>query len=409
MEIPMWIKFVIPLVSMAIVFVAIPGNVSAAGSVVNVSTLELPVMILTPTDLGFGGMAAFPIDHVEGVWQTQEETVEEYVYRYGISEQRANDVFAKTGLLQRYRHEYVLRYPNDPVPQPLSLRRVTSSVFEFADDSAATTAFDPLARLLAWDAPAINAGIVPIGDNSRLSRAEIPYENIEGTYPELRLTFRTGHLIASVAISDDMGEPDLAAVETLANQLMEYMVRVTTEGGPGLSRKVLRYEDDNALRGNYDGYNLINGTPIVRSSGSSDALKTVQATAAAGAGALDGYKLSYYLVADYGAWVADYGNMIYRFPDQAAAAAWLDVLPNQLDMRLAPNLKVEETKVAGHKSFIATYEAEPDSDDQKRQISAIQVGSFVAIVYGPELNPETTEELLSLEVEILSETALIAV
>jgi hypothetical protein len=400
MEPEMWIKMIFPLLSMALIFVALPSN-AYGRETVDESTLDLAAMILTPTDLGFAGMAAFPIERVEGKLQSAQDIADEYTFAKDVSAERASKVLVDTGLQQRYVHQYRLRFPDDSRSPALTGRWVTSAVYEFPDKEAAIAAFDPLSRLIAWDAPAINAGIVPIGDDSRLSRAEVPYENIEGTYPELTLTFRSGTLIASVSIADDEGEPDLAAVETLATQLLDHMTTVSDGGGSGMSGYIPRLSDFEELRENYDGYTLMGGTVVVGSAGSTDVFKTIEATAAAGAGALDGYKLSYYLVADYGAWVADFGTLIYRFYDEDEAAAWIDVLPSRLYATSAANLNVTTVPDVGHRSFVASYEGNPDDSVQNHEIGAVQVGVYVAILYGPEMDPETTREYLEAQAKCL--------
>jgi hypothetical protein len=403
MERNMWLNQFIPLISMAIVFATLPGRTLAteATPATRATTLELPAMILTPTDLGFAGMAAYPIDHVEGVLQTPQDTADEAVYAGNIPEERATAVFVDSGLQQLYRHQYVLRYPNDPISPLHFARRVTTSVYEFADASAAKVAFDPLARLLAWDAPAINSGSPEVGDDSRLSRAEVPYEKIEGTYPQLTLTFRTGRLIASVSISDDKGEPNLDGVDTLTERLFERINSVESGGGPGLSDSVVRFSDLNVMSGNYDGYSLLGGNVVVRSGDSYEVFTPLEATAAAGAGALDGYKLSNYLVADQGAWVADLGSLVYRFPDTFSSSAWIEALPTRLAITDARKLKVTEEPTFGDEAFTATYLLATSSDDQHRQITAMQVGAYVAILYGPEMEPEMTEALMSAQAACL--------
>jgi hypothetical protein len=202
-------------------------------------------------------------------------------------------------------------------------------------------------------------------------------------------------LIASVSISDDLGEPNLDAVENLAGLLASRIKTITTEGGPGISTAVVRYPEPEVLSGNYDGYTLLGGSVVVRSGDPYEVFTPLEATAAAGAGALNGYKLSNYLVADQGAWTADLGSLVYLFPDAKSASAWLQSLPTRLAITDARNLKVTAETGFGQGAFTATYEPATSDDDQHRQITAMQIGDYVAILYGPESDAEMTQELMT--------------
>src|SRR4051794_14520509 len=82
------LSIVAPMLSVAGVAARQPRGVS----------YELPALILTPVDLGNVGMAAYPIDDVNGMLQSAQETAQAYVDSEGFSADRAKAVFVDSGL-----------------------------------------------------------------------------------------------------------------------------------------------------------------------------------------------------------------------------------------------------------------------------------------------------------------------
>jgi hypothetical protein len=360
--------------------------------------LELQAMILTPTDLGFAGMARYPIDQVDGMMQTAQATAQEFVDYDAAPAERAQMVFVDSGLLRRYQHLYLLKYPNDPVPAVYTARRILTSVFEFTDASTAAAAFAPMAELLGRDAPAISAA-TSVGDESRLIHGAAPELNVND---EISLTFRIGRLIAYVAMRDDVGHPEQDEVETLAATLLDRIRMVEISGGPDLSRYVLRFPDEIVMTGPFEGYNLLAGNVVVRNAGYKDVYLPLLATAAAGAGALEGYDLSNALVMDGGGWAGDHGSTVYRFPDAVAAAAWLHALPSRLATTTARDLRVSAAPGIGDEAFVATYRSAPTDIIQDHRIDAVRVGPLVAILIGTQVAAETARQLLTAQASCLA-------
>jgi hypothetical protein len=396
----MTIRRIALILWLGLVVIAAPhfGPATTAAAQPDDALLELQAMILTPTDLGIAGMARYPIDQVDGMLQTAHATAGEFVEFGGVPAERAQAVFVDSGLLRRYQHLYVLKYPNDPVPAVYTARRILTSVFEFADASTAAAAFDPLARLLGRDAPEIPA-TTPIGDESRLVSAAAPELDVNA---EISLTFRTGRLIAYVAMRDDVAHPEQSAVETLAASLLDRIQTVTSAGGPGLSRYVLRFPAEVVMTGTFEGYNLLAGNVVVRDAGYKDIILPLLATAAAGAGALDGYDLSNALVLEGGGWAGYHGSTIYRFPDTDSAAAWLHALPSRLATTTARDLRVTAAPGIGDEAFVSTYLSAPTDIIQDHRIDAVRVGPLVAILTGTQVAPETALALLTAQATCLS-------
>jgi hypothetical protein len=394
-EATMALKRTILVLWLALAAVAAPslGAAASAAAPDDDAALELAAMILTPTDLGLAGMAAYPIDQVSGMMQTAQATAQEFVEFEGATADRAQAVFVESGLQRHYQHFYLLTYPDAPDTTNYTARLVLTSVFEYPDQAKATAAFEPLAQLLGRDGPEATPAIAPIGDESR----EV------GAGAEFSLTFRSGRLIVYITIRDGIGQPTQAEVETLASAILDHIQAVTSGGGPGLSRYVIRFPDDVVMTGPFEGYNLIAGNVIVRDNGYVDVFLPLLATAAAGAGALDGYDLSNALVMEGGGWAGDHGSTVYRFPDPDSAAAWLHELPERLATTTARELKVTAAPGIGDQAFLATYLSEPTDIIQAHRIGAVRVGSLVAVLTGSEVPPEAARQLLTAQAACLAE------
>jgi hypothetical protein len=348
-------------------------------------------------------MAGYTIDQVDGMIQTPAALAQEFVEFEGAVERRVRDVFLESGLLRRYRQLYLLTYPDAPDPAVYTVRRVIVSIFEYPDAATAAREWDDLARFLGRDAPELSSGVPPIGAESRLSRADVPYLYLDATYPELTLTFRSERLVASVAIRDDLGEATPAEAETLATRLLERMERVVAGESPWLSRFALRYVPEAVMTGPFEGYNLLGGSVVVRNGRYDDVFHPLLATAAAGAGALDGYDLANALVMDGGGWDGNHGSTIYRFPDEDAAAVWLHALPSRLATTTARELHVTAAPGIGNQAFVATYESEPTDIIRYHRIDAVQTGPLVAILTGTRVTPREARDLLTAQAACLAD------
>ncbi len=374
------------------------GPASTAASQTGDTTLELPAMILTPTDLGLAGMARYPIEQAGGMMQTARATAQEFVDFERVPAERAHAVFVESGLIRRYHYLYILKYPNDPVPAVYTARLVLTSVYEFPDAVTAAATFGSLARLLGRDAPELTSA-TRIGDESRLVSTAAPELNVNA---EMSMTFRTGRLIVHVAIRDDVANPDQATVEALARRLLDRVQTVTNEGGPGLSHYVLRFPAEVVMTGPFEGYNLLDGNVVVRDTGYVDIFRPVLATAAAGAGALDGYDLSNALVMEGGGWAGDHGSTVFRFSDADSAAAWLHSLPSRLATTSARDLKTAHAPGVGDEAFLATYRSEPTDIIQAHRIGAVRVGALVAVLTGSDIPAEAALQLLTAQATCLA-------
>jgi hypothetical protein len=392
-EFNMSLRHWVVIIPLAIVALGSPGPRPAtpAREGLAVSTLELSAMILSPTDLGTAGMARYPVDQVDGMMQTAQATADEFVDFGGVPRERAQADFVDSGLLRRYQHTYTLKYPNDPVSAVYTARRIATSVFEFPDESTAKAAFNPLALLLGRDTAELSPAS-PVGDQSRWVSDAAPDLNVNA---EISVTFRTGRLVVYLAMRDDVAHPEQAWVETLAANLLDRVQTVTSAGGPGLSRYALRFPAEVVMTGPFEGYNLLGGNVVVRDAGYKDVFLPLLATAAAGAGALDGYDLANALVLPSGGWAADHGSTVYRFPDATSAAAWLHALPARLATTSARDLHVTPASGIGDEAFFATYQSAPSDIIKDHRIDAVRVGPVVAILTGTEVAPDAARQLLN--------------
>jgi hypothetical protein len=169
-----------------------------------------------------------------------------------------------------------------------------------------------------------------------------------------------------------------------------------------LSRYVLRYPDEVVMTGPFEGYNLLAGNVVVRDAGFTDIFLPLLATAAAGAGALDGYDLSNALVLEGGGWAGDHGSTVYRFPDTDSAAAWLHALPARLATTAARDLVVTAAPGIGDEAFVSTYLSASTDIIQDHRIDAVRVGPLVAILTGTQVAPEIALELLTAQAACLA-------
>ncbi|MDP9363082.1 MAG: hypothetical protein M3Q10_02420, partial [Chloroflexota bacterium] len=168
--------------------------------------------------------------------------------------------------------------------------------------------------------------LIPLGDESRIVATDVAGAG-DTPASRLELTLRRGNVLASVAAVDYSGERGwgVLVVERLAAALLVRIEAVSAGEAPGLAPRLLRFADAGLPPPAFDAYDRLGGATF--------ALYGVDPVDSADRAALYGRATDVYtheqVLVGGGAPVA-YAAKLYRFPDAAAAAAWLAAAPETL-------------------------------------------------------------------------------
>lgn len=293
--------------------------------------LDLAAMTLVPPDLsgpsaqpdpGFalagGGQVSLPayIDRlapVLGRWRRADVAA-------------LGDTLAASGWRRHY--ESRLTAPNEETPGRPSAT-VDSAVTEYADPDGAAAAFALLAAASPGAAGRPVRGLVPFGDESRITRTAVAGAEPGAPADRFALSFRSDNLVANVAIADLVGDREwgVLVLERLAAVFLVRVDAVRGAGLPGLAPRLLRLDDPGLPPPLADGYDRRAGTTFPLDGVDPDDAADREGLYGA---AIDVYSYERTLPMRGTAVPAYYGVKLYRFPDALAAAAWLAEAPERL-------------------------------------------------------------------------------
>ena len=368
------------------------------GSPATDQPLDLAAIALWPPDLEAVGLPEF------GRSGAAFRTLEQEVAAFAEQEEWAGiDLLTplqEAGFQRRYLASLIYLQPTDegtPAARALPGIQVAATVTEYATPEGAAAGFAFLEDETGWEGYEDVPDAVRLGDESELTRwSGVTTDGRNLAYNALDYTFREGNLVGDVIIRDyTTAEPEQAVVEALAGVLQERMAAVRATGGPGLGELVARPIDTAAIN---DGYTRLAGVSYRNWNQTAEELTGSEAGLQP---VIDLYNYqgrlddnSYYTV------------YLYRFPDAAAAAAWL------ADPQLMVNGGgyTDVTEVAGGAAFgeqsrVYSYGFEFGGGTVVRGYSIYaQVGDMVARVEVeavPEPARAAVEELAAAQVACL--------
>ena len=285
--------------------------------------LDLAAMTLVPSDVPVPGFAlagarqaplgdeAARLARDRGAWHAETEAA-------------IRDDLANAGWHARYESRLVLADGDEPGRVGAT---VVSDVTEYADAAGAAAGFGLVVREDAAGAARPRRGLIPLGEESRLVRTFVPGAEPERPAVRLTMTFRVGNLVAAVAATDLTAELDwgVTAVEGLAASLLVRVEAVRGGGAPGLGPRLLRFDDADLPPPAADLYDRLGGETFpLYGVDPEDAADRERLFGAA----TDVY--SYEQALPTGATLGvppSYVAKLYRFPDVASAAGWLEGAP----------------------------------------------------------------------------------
>jgi hypothetical protein len=207
-------------------------------------SINLGSLTLRPADLAEVGLTNFGMANESSLRDAEADAI---LSSAGDPQEAADRL--NLYRLAEFRQRYVgsmLRplVPLERLPSGLvaAEERVTTAITEYATAGGAELAFSVLEGSL--DDQGIDIPSTwQIADESDFTRSSLIDEATGHTALRLELSFRVGNLIGDVPIVNYAGqEPDLAVVEELGELLLSRMNEHAENPGPGLSKRVLRFE-----------------------------------------------------------------------------------------------------------------------------------------------------------------------
>ena len=339
---------------------------------------DFAALALGPSDIGLPGFV-----HVGAFYESlAAEAADVAAYRgRGLAPETVAATLGQAGWNRKY--VAVLGLPGQSNPGQLT-RIVRSYVTAYADPSGAAAGFayleDESAVTSAQDLP----GTRVVGEGSELTRDRGGADATGRPFRSLDLTFRTGDLVAGVTVINyparQFADPDPGEVEALAATLER---RLTAPPAPGstLGDAVLRLGGDAHVYATYDdAYYRRDGqdVPLFEEAAAASAERRRSY-----ADASDVYQLWQGVDVEDGAGVV-YGVTLARFPSDASAATWVDVLAATLgrnpyygDLRPVPGVVT-----LGDQTVALAYSANEGGAEAPRAVLvAVRIGATVARVH----------------------------
>ncbi len=364
--------------------------------------LDLPAMTLTPADLDEAGLPGFGLayvsDHTSG-WRTIGDTAHDSpaVQADGLGHLTLDQLhytLPQTGWLRHYRRILA-------IPDPLDSSSVDMSVFaevaEFTDEEGADTA---LTLLTAGG----HAETVP--DDAVGDRLEIRRDVLYRVGSRLTIVFREGRLLGILHVTRYATEEpaDLAPALRLAHRLQERIADGLAHPDSGLSGLILHLatvsslpEEEHYLRYRGETYPFFG--------------ESAEEVAASNAWSemIDVFEIVQFVEPSPGETIETvYVNRLYRFPDEATAADWLQALPQGLAEDVANSdgtLQVEHITDAerlGDDSMTFAVTLHPIGGPLKTYRIYSRVGEYgIRLQFGAGDEPplDLVEELAAAQVE----------
>jgi len=396
------VMVVVGLIASGGIPAALAQDASPISSATQDEPLDLPAMVLLPSDIdepGFGvGQSGFERIDAQGDFSASLA---------GVPIDELVDTLRDSGFVRRYNLHLDQRIPEgaatpEGFSDPVGTRIVTS-ITEYTSADGAAASFDLLERQvedLAQEQRASRdvALTTTFGEEADLTRISTFTTDTNLPYQFLNLTFRLDNLIADVIIYDFSNqEPEVAMAEALGKTLEERIGEVLASGGPGLSNQVIRPEGTATS----EAYVVRDGHPIPNYLDSAETLASV----ARGMGnATDVYSREQPL-GEFPFLV----SRLHRFATDEDAAAWLAALtPSTVADSAFPYVDVTEVTgqdTLGEESRVFAYGFELDAATVAHGYMIFsRVGSVVArtqVDSVPETPLEAVLELAEAQVRCL--------
>lgn len=276
--------------------------------------LDLAAMVLVPTDLDIPGIGIWA-----GITATIDHLVPFWIEATGLDPDETSEDTVKEQLLRRlWLRQYVsllIAPVAVDVEEPMI---IGSEVSEFRSITAADVYFHDLYPVPDW-----TESSQPIGDESVVFG---PERDSDGSYFTRSVKFRIDNIVAGVTVAKGRSAPSDSQVESLALTFLDRIEQVKREGGPSLSTQLVRPESngvtpdsvvphtDNYIRLDGANFSLLsleegeNRFPEPLYDEAADVYFFDQSLLTGDEGTSDD---------------VDYTNILLRFPDEAAAKAWL--------------------------------------------------------------------------------------
>lgn len=366
-------RLVLHLLVLCLVPFAAIQPASAAWQETSAATVDLAALTLRPGDLPAAGWRH------EGAFMEDLASAADIVadYQSGATTDEVAERLASLGWRRMYLSMLGLAI-DDAAPA----QRARSYVTEYDSVDGATAGFafleDESGVASAEDLPATRR----FGEQSELT-ADRGTSAVDGRpFRSLDLTLRVGNLVAGVTLisygSGPNGEVDQVAVEALGETLE---ARLLEPPAAGLGTSVVRFVEGGrgAVATYDDAYYRIAGSDVPLAGETTEA---AERRTGAYASASDVYQLWQGIDVGSAAGVL-YGVTSLRFPDEAAATAWLDALPTTLvENPFYANLRPVEVAGATHQTVALRYVSGGGSPDAPHAILvAVRVGSVVSRVH----------------------------
>jgi hypothetical protein len=274
--------------------------------------LDLAAMVLVPTDVDIPGIGIGT-----GMISTIDQVVPAWIEATGLDPDETSEDTVKEQLLRRWwLRQYVslLLAPVEVgVEEPTIGHSIIAEVSEFRSITAADVYFHELYPVPDW-----TESSQTIGDESVVFG---PERGSDGSNFTRMVTFRIDNLIARVSVRQRGSAPSDSLMESLALTFLDRIEQVKREGGPSLSTRIVRSEPDGAVPhiDNYIRLGEASFSPYYLEDAGDIFSDTPYAEAA------DAYFLAQNLATGGGETSDDagYTSILLRFPDEAAAKAWL--------------------------------------------------------------------------------------
>jgi hypothetical protein len=364
--------------------------------------LDLPAMVPTTDDLAAAGLDGFGSVVLGGVtssgWVSLGDATFDSVAGFAEGSQHAGGQLVfdldQTGWQRQYR--FVLAKPADTDPSQVALA-VMLEVAEYADADGADDALTLLTTTGGFRPAREVPGTLTVGD-----RSEIRRDFTEWGESRLVLMFRAGRLLPGVKVVEHRTfvEPELAPVEAVALRFQRLIENRLVDPEPGLSSLALRLSTS-LHQTEFDKYGLRDGE-ITADYGES--AENRAARAASYRDATEVYGVPHTPLPDPDQTASPFSSdRLFRFPDEATAAAWLHALPSRLAATSARALQVSAAPGIGDQAFFTKDESEPSDIIRDHRIDAVQVGPLVAILTGTQVSLYQANQLLTAQAACLSE------
>jgi hypothetical protein len=383
----------------AIVVGLVASIASTPASTAEALVLDLAAMHLFPADLdaaGFPGYGLYPnggTDFPEAV-----------AAAFATDETGTDDLLAEYDRLGfRRAHGMKLSLPTEPNdPHSPERRYVNTWVAEFAQAGPnMDEAWDLFQGMYGGE---VIAEAPMIGEESRVSRASMPYDDAGVTLKTVTVTFRIDRVFAGVVFADLEGRwPLVDQAENLAGQLVPRIEDGLNSDTANLSRYALYAQGGTS----YDRYLKMNDDPV-RTYG--DDPNTVSPREGFFAAAADACHNEWNVPPGEAGEGDDFAVIddVMRFGDEATATKRVDHAAKALPTTDLPEIQEVEVPEFGDQQFGVTYFSPKDATqavDKYVRLVHVRVGNLIAQIWIVDVRPipaAAADELVRAQADCLA-------